>query len=252
MADRECLRLVVAGHVDHGKSTVLGRLLNDSGSLPQGKLEQIRAHCQSNSRPFEYAFLLDAMRDEQAQGITMDAARIHFKTKKRDYLIIDAPGNREFLKNMVSGASQAHAAMLVLDAQEGIQENSKRHGVLLPMLGVQHVAVLINKMDLVGYRQDSYEHLRGPRSVFKTSRVTPTHFIPVSGFHGDNIYASSKRMPWYSGPPLTQAMDEFPNEVRLLSQPFRMPVQDVYKFTENNDTRRIIAGSACRERLKFG
>src|SRR5438477_6449626 len=127
------MNIVIVGHVDHGKSTVIGRLLADTGSLPQGKLEQVKADCARNAKPFEYAFLLDALKDEQAQGITIDTARSFLKSKKHEYIIIDAPGHIEFLKNMVTGAARAEAALLIIDAKEGVQENSKRHGYLLSM-----------------------------------------------------------------------------------------------------------------------
>ena len=137
---REQFSLVVVGHVDHGKSTLVGRLLADTGNLPEGKLEEVRAQCERNSKPMEYAFLLDALKDEQAQGITIDSARCFFKTQKRDYIIIDAPGHIEFLKNMVSGAARAEAAFLIIDAHEGVQENSRRHGYFLSMLGIKNFA----------------------------------------------------------------------------------------------------------------
>ncbi len=135
MSGRAQMNIVIVGHVDHGKSTVIGRLLADTGSLPQGKLEAVRESCRRNSKPFEYAFLLDALKDEQAQGITIDMARCFFKTAARDYIIIDAPGHIEFLKNMITGASRAESALLVIDADEGIKENSKRHGQMMSMLG---------------------------------------------------------------------------------------------------------------------
>src|SRR5471030_782467 len=152
---REQMNIVVAGHVDHGKSTVIGRLMADTHSLPQGKLEQVKETCRKNARPFEYAFLLDALLDEQSQGITIDTARCFFKTAKRDYIIIDAPGHIEFLKNMISGAARAEAAFLVIDAKEGVRENSRRHGFVLRMLGIRQVVVCVNKMDLV----DANHHL---------------------------------------------------------------------------------------------
>ena len=122
ISDRQQMNIVIAGHVDHGKSTVIGRLLADTGSLPDGKLEQVRENCKRNSKPFEYAFLLDALKDEQAQGITIDTARVFFSTKTRDYIILDAPGHIEFLKNMVTGASRAEAALLVIDADEAFRK----------------------------------------------------------------------------------------------------------------------------------
>ncbi len=155
---RTQMNIVIAGHVDHGKSTVIGRLLADTDSLPDGKLEFVKQQCEINARPFEYAFLLDApLKDEQSQGITIDSARVFFKTDKRDYIIIDAPGHIEFLKNMISGAARAEAALLVIDANEGVQENSRRHGYMLSMLGIKQLAVLVNKMDLVDYSQSTFE-----------------------------------------------------------------------------------------------
>src|SRR5271167_3172599 len=149
-SQREQMNVVIVGHVDHGKSTLVGRLLADTGSLPEGKLEAVRARCRQIAKPFEYAFLLDALKDEQAQGITIDTARSFFKSSLRDYIIIDAPGHIEFLKNMISGAARAQAAVLVIDAKEGVRENSRRHGYILAMLGIRQVVVCVNKMDLVG------------------------------------------------------------------------------------------------------
>ena len=156
---REHMNIVIVGHVDHGKSTVIGRLLADTGALPQGKLEQIREMCRRNDKPFEYAFLLDALKDERSQGITIDTARCFFKSDKRRYIIIDAPGHIEFLKNMVTGASRAEAALMVIDASRGVEENTRRHGYFLSMLGITQVAVLVNKMDLVDYREDVYRSI---------------------------------------------------------------------------------------------
>jgi len=151
------MNIVIVGHVDHGKSTIIGRLYADAGSLPEGKLEAVREMCRRNAKPFEYAFLLDALKDERAQGITIDTARSFFKTEKRRYVVLDAPGHIEFLKNMITGASHAEAALLVIDANEGIRENSRRHGYILSMLGIKQVAILINKMDLVGYDSAVYD-----------------------------------------------------------------------------------------------
>src|SRR5208282_5764159 len=145
MNQREQMNVVIVGHVDHGKSTLVGRLLADTGSLPEGKLEAVKAQCLRNAKPFEYAFLLDALKDEQAQGITIDTARSFFKSQRRDYIIIDAPGHIEFLKNMISGAARAEAAALVIDAKEGVRENSRRHGYILAMLGIRQVVVCVNK-----------------------------------------------------------------------------------------------------------
>lgn len=244
VAARESLSLVVAGHVDHGKSTVVGRLLADAGGLPTGKLEQVRSFCERNSRPFEYAFLLDALKEEQSQGITIGASRVFFKTAKRDYLIVDAPGHEEFLKNMVSGASHAEAALLVVDAKEGARENSRRHGYVLSLLGIRQVAVLVNKMDLVGYERTAFERVRSECEAFLQGiGVKAAAFLPVAAAAGENLAGRSPRMPWHAGPSLLELLDSFSAEPPPRGRPFRMLVQDVYKFTARGDDRRIVAGT---------
>ncbi len=237
------MNIVIVGHVDHGKSTVIGRLLADTGSLPQGKLDAVRAECQRNSKPFEYAFLLDALKDEKAQGITIDSARCFFKSKKREYIIIDAPGHIEFLKNMVSGAARAEAALLIIDAKEGVQENSKRHGYLLSMLGIRQIAVCVNKMDLVNYSEKAFKDIEAEyRKFLKQIGVEPKFFIPLAAMHGENLTEPTKHMPWFKGPSVLEVLDLFEKAPDLENKPFRMPVQGVYKFTEEGDDRRIVAG----------
>lgn len=250
---REDMNIVIVGHVDHGKSTIIGRLLADTDSLPKGKLEQVKEKCRRNSRPFEYSFLLDALKDEQAQGITIDAARCFFKSEKREYIIIDAPGHIEFLKNMVTGASRAEAALLVIDAHEGIRENSKRHGYLLSMLGIKQVAVLINKMDLVDYSEEVYNKIVKDYSEFlKQINIKPKAFIPVSGFEGDNIVSNSSNTSWYEKESILEILDSFQNNETQENQAFRMPVQDIYKFTRDGDNRRIVAGGILSGTLREG
>ncbi len=239
----EQMNIVVIGHVDHGKSTVIGRLLADTGSLPEGRLEAVKANCDYNSRPFEYAFLLDALKDEQAQGITIDSARCFFRSSKREYIIIDAPGHIEFLKNMISGAARAEAGLLVIDAKEGVRENSRRHGYLLSMLGIKQVAVCVNKMDLVDYSQDIFESIRDEYAEFLGRvDIEPAEFIPVSAREGDNIITSSERMAWFTGSSVLDVIDGFVKEPTLVDKPLRFAVQAIYKFTAQGDDRRIIAG----------
>jgi len=238
------MNIVIAGHVDHGKSTVIGRLLADTGSLPEGKLEMIRENCKRNSKPFEYAFLLDALKDEQSQGITIDTARVFFSTAKRDYIILDAPGHIEFLKNMVTGAARAEAALLVIDADEGVQENSRRHGYMISMLGIKQIAVVINKMDLVNYQQDVFDRIVTEYSAFlKDIDIEPVTFIPASGMQGDNIAALSEKTPWYKNDTVLDILDKLKKEAKQIDKPFRMPVQDIYKFTRFGDNRRIVVGT---------
>ena len=246
---RETLSIVIVGHVDHGKSTLLGRLYADTGSLPDGKLEKVQTICRQQGKEFEYAFLFDAFLEEQEQGITIDTARTFFKWNQRQYIIIDAPGHKEFLKNMVSGAARAEAALLLIDALEGVKEQSKKHGYLLSLLGVKQVAVIVNKMDLVGYRQDVFEAIEKEYREFLTQlKVTPEGVIPVSAKLGDNIAGPSGMMPWYHGPTVLDQLEMFRKETARSEQPLRFPVQDVYKF----DARRILAGRITAGRLRVG
>ena len=243
-ASRQRIHLVIGGHVDHGKSTVIGRLLADAGGLPQGKLEQIRDLCARTSRPFEYAFLLDALKDERAQGITIDAARVFYRDADRDYVILDAPGHIEFLRNMITGASHAEAALLVIDAGEGVRENSRRHGYMMAMLGIRQLAIVVNKMDLVGYAQAPFEALVAEyREFLQGIGVEPMAFLPAAAREGDNIATRGDRLAWYEGPTVLEMLRVFEPERPPVNRPFRMPVQDVYKFTQHGDDRRIVAGT---------
>ncbi|MEK7216462.1 MAG: GTP-binding protein [Chloroflexota bacterium] len=245
----EQLNIVIVGHVDHGKSTLLGRLYADTGSLPDGKLEKVRAICQQQGKEFEYAFLFDAFLEEQEQGITIDTARTFFNSHGRQYIIIDAPGHKEFLKNMISGAARAEAALLVIDALEGVQEQSKRHGYLLSLLGISQVAVVINKMDLVGYRQEVFDSIeREYRTYLEHLGVYPHQVLPVSARHGDNVAGPSTQMPWYTGPTVLETLGGFYKETAAEQKALRLPVQDVYKF----DARRIVAGRITSGTVQVG
>ena len=250
---KEQLNLVIVGHVDHGKSTFLGRLLHDTNSLPEGKLDQVKAVCERNAKPFEYAFLLDALKDEQSQGITIDAARCFFNTEKRHYIIFDAPGHIEFLKNMVTGAGQAEAGILLIDAKEGVQENSRRHGFLLSLLGIKQIVVLVNKMDLVDFSEDVFNKIKDEYSAFlKEINVNPIEIIPISAFNGDNMVKKSDKTPWYKGQSVIEHIDAFQKPKEQTDKPFRFPVQDIYKFTEEGDDRRIIAGTIRTGSISVG
>lgn len=179
------MKIVIVGHVDHGKSTLVGRLFHDTGSLPDGKFEQIKAMCDKRGMPFEWSFLMDALQAERDQGITIDTTQIWFRTERRDYVIIDAPGHKEFLKNMVTGAASSEAALLIIDAKEGVKEQSKRHGYLLHLLGVQQVAVVVNKMDMVDYSEARFKEIEAEyRAYLNSIGVEPTYFVPVSAREG--------------------------------------------------------------------
>jgi bifunctional enzyme CysN/CysC len=245
----EQLKIVIVGHVDHGKSTFVGRLFHDTGSLPEGKLEQLQQIAERRGVPFEWANLMDALQSERDQNITIDTAQIWFRTAKRQYVIIDAPGHKEFLKNMVTGAANAEAALLLIDAHEGVQENSRRHGYLLNLLGIRQVAVLVNKMDLVDYREARFQQIEAEyRQWLGSIGLVPKLFIPIAAKHGDNIATRSPNMPWWSGPTVLETLDDFKVSGRPEGQPLRFPIQDVYRF----DERRILAGRVEAGSIKVG
>jgi bifunctional enzyme CysN/CysC len=247
------LHLVVGGHVDHGKSTLVGRLLADTGSLSEGRIEQVRALCERTSKPFEYAFLLDALKDERAQGITIDAARVFFATSTRRYIVVDAPGHIEFLKNMITGADRAEAAILVIDAHEGIQENSRRHATMLSMLGLRQLAVVVNKMDLAGYQREVFDGVVQTFGAFLGRLgITARIWIPIAAREGANVVDRAAEMPWFTGPTVIEALEAFEPDRPTTDRPFRTPVQDVYKFTKFGDARRIIAGTVESGRAQVG
>jgi bifunctional enzyme CysN/CysC len=243
------LRIVIVGHVDHGKSTLIGRLLNDTGSLPDGKVEQVHEMSRKRGMPFEWAFVMDALQAERDQGITIDTTQIHFKTAQRPYVIIDAPGHTEFLKNMVTGASQADAALLVIDAAEGALEQSRRHAFLLHLLGVRQVAVAVNKMDRVDYSAARFETVATEiRDYLAELGVKVETIIPIAARHGDNIVGRSPNMTWYKGPTVVGALDAFRPQVASVELPLRFPLQDVYKPADS----RILVGRIESGRLKVG
>jgi len=245
----EQLKIVIVGHVDHGKSTFVGRLFYDTGSLPEGKLEQLQKIAERRGVPFEWANLMDALQSERDQNITIDTAQIWFHTKKRQYVIIDAPGHKEFLKNMVTGAANAEAALLLIDANEGVQEQSRRHGYLLNLLGIRQIAVLVNKMDLQDYSETRFAQIEKEYRVFlKSIGVQPAIFIPIAAKHGDNIASRSANMAWWSGPTVLEMLDRFHVSELPKDQPLRFPIQDVYRF----DERRILAGRVESGSIKVG
>jgi bifunctional enzyme CysN/CysC len=252
-SSQEKMDIVFVGHVDHGKSTVIGRLLADTNSLPDGKLEQVKQTCALNQEPFEYSYLIDALKDERAQSITIDAARVFFKTQKRHYIIIDAPGHIEFIKNMVTGAARAEAAVLVIDANEGVQENSRRHGYLLGMLGINQIIVVVNKMDMVDYDETVYRNIENEYTKYLNQiGLVPKCFIPISGKEGINLTNLSHMTTWFKGEPLLETLDSFKKLKTDTEKPFRLPVQDIYKFTTYGDGRRIVAGTVLSGKSKIG
>ncbi len=245
----EQLKIVIVGHVDHGKSTFVGRLFYDTGSLPEGKYEQLQTIAERRGVPFELANLMDALQSERDQNITIDTAQIWFRTLKRQYVIIDAPGHKEFLKNMVTGASSAEAALLLIDANEGVQEQSRRHGYLLNMLGIRQIAVLVNKMDLQDYSEERFNAIETEyREFLKGLGIEAKCFLPLAAKLGDNIATASAKMPWWKGKTVLQALDDFQVSDLPDHQPLRFPIQDIYRF----DERRIFAGRVESGTLRVG
>jgi bifunctional enzyme CysN/CysC len=241
------VKIVFVGHVDHGKSTLIGRILEETESLPDGKIEALRATCQAAGRPFEYAFVLDALAEEQQQNITIDTTQIHFRTATRGYVIIDAPGHEEFLKNMITGAASADAAIMVIAADEGSREQSRRHGQLLSLLGIREVIVAVNKMDLV---ESAFERIEQEYGAFLRSLGLAAHaFIPISASTGTNIARpGGDAMPWFRGSTLLGAIDELKEPPSAAERPLRFPIQDVYR----RENRRLLVGRIESGRLRVG
>src|SRR3954452_7648996 len=185
---RPQVRIVIVGHVDHGKSTLVGRLLHGTGSLPEGKLEMLKAVSARRGMPFEWSFLLDALQTERDQAITIDTTQIRFRTRSRDVVLIDAPGHAEFLRNMITGASQADGAVLIIDALEGVRDQTRRHGYLLHLLGVKQVAVVVNKMDRVNFSQARFNDISAEITEHLGSLgISPSAVIPISARDGDGV-----------------------------------------------------------------
>jgi bifunctional enzyme CysN/CysC len=243
------LKIVFVGHVDHGKSTLIGRILEGTGSLPEGKIEALRASCKAQGRQFEYAFVLDALAEEQQQNVTIDTTQIHFRTKTRNYVMIDAPGHEEFLKNMVTGAASAEAAIMVIAADEGAREQSRRHGQLLSLLGIRQIIVAVNKMDLVNYAEATFRQIEKEYGAFLQSRgLIARAFIPVSAAEGANVITKNGAIPWFQGQTFLEAIDALEAIESASRQPLRFPVQDVYR----TDNRRILAGRIESGSLRVG
>ncbi|MDR0621874.1 MAG: sulfate adenylyltransferase, partial [Deltaproteobacteria bacterium] len=245
---REKLKLVFTGRADRGKSTVVGRLLRDTGALAQGRVEKIKRVTAETGKVFEFAHLLDAFEEEQKQGIAIDTTQPQSKTEKRDCVVIDAPGHKEFLKNVISGASDAEAAFLAIDAERGLEGQSRRHAHMLSPLGIKQTGLIVNKLDPVGYREEVFKDITEEASrFFEDFGLIRGPSIPMSALLGQNVVKPSESFSWYNGPTLIEALDGLrpaPEEEKDL----RLPLQDVYKF----DDRRILAGRIEAGRVRVG
>jgi sulfate adenylyltransferase large subunit len=239
MVNENNLKFVIVGHVDHGKSTLIGKLLYDTNSLPADKIEEIKKTSAEVGRKTEFAYLLDHLEEERKQGITIDTTQVFFKTDKREYVIIDAPGHVEFVKNMVTGASQAEAAVLIVDVKEGIRQQTKRHAYILSLLGIDQVIVALNKMDLVDYSQQHFDRVKkGVEEFLDTIKIKPLYCIPISAIVGDNIATPSDKLSWYNGPTFLESLDSLKNPQSPEDKELLLPVQDIYKI----DDKRITVG----------
>src|SRR5438874_6028082 len=249
MQEQLPLKIVFVGHVDHGKPIRIRRILHDTGSLPEGKIEEIKKACAAEGMEFEFAFLLDALLEEQKQNVTIDTTEIPFRTARRRYAIIDAPGHNEFLKNMITGASRADAAILVIGADEGVREQSRRHAYLLSMLDIKQVVVVVNKMDLADYSETRFREIEQDyRKFLQQLGLNALTFIPASAKQGENVARASMKMKWYCAASALEAFDLLETQKRDVDLPLRFCVQDVYRF----DGRRIIAGRIETGTLRMG
>lgn len=233
------IKIVIAGHVDHGKSTLVGRLLCDTGQMHADRKEKVEKRCKRDGKRFEFAFLLDAFEEEQDQGITIDAAEIRWNFGGKRFLLIDTPGHREFSKNMATGASKADAAIILLDAGEGIREQFRRHSRILAMLGIENIIVAVNKMDLAAYNARKFAAIKEEAGAFLARLgIPPAAVIPICALHGENLVQKSPKMPWYYGHPLAGALLDMKINKNTGLEPLRFSIQDVYKSGE----KRIYAG----------
>jgi elongation factor 1-alpha len=233
--EKPTMNIVFVGHVDHGKSTCVGRLVYDSGLLPEQEMKKLREEAVKLGKVgFEFAYVMDHIKEERERGVTIDLAYKKIITPKRQITVIDAPGHKDFVKNMITGASQADAAFLTIAVKESVQPQTKEHLWLLRTMGVQQIAVSINKMDTVDYKEDAFNKVKGEVSqLLKGVGINPDNvtFLAVSGLKGDNIFKKSQNMPWYKGPTIFEQFDRFNEPEKPVDLPMRMPVQDVYEIT---------------------
>ncbi|MDP2912983.1 MAG: GTP-binding protein, partial [Candidatus Omnitrophota bacterium] len=233
------LKFIIVGHVDHGKSTLIGRLLYDTDSLPADKVEEIRRISKDLGTETEFAYLLDHLEEERRQNVTIDITQVFLKSAGSEYVIIDAPGHVEFVKNMITGASQAEAAVLIIDAKEGLREQTKRHSYILSLLGIDQVIVVVNKMDLMAYDKEAFERTKKETNAhLRDIGITALFYIPISALKGENIVIRSEAMPWYTGPSFLESLGTLSLRRSPIDKPLLFPIQDVYKIGD----KRIAVG----------
>src|SRR3989338_48973 len=229
------INIVFVGHVDHGKSTTVGRLMFDSGNIDEQAMRKLKETAQELGKAgFEFAFVMDNLKEERERGVTIDLSHKKFLTSKYEYTIIDAPGHRDFIKNMITGASQADVGILVVAASDGVMAQTKEHIFLCRTFGVSQLAVIVNKMDVVNYSKKKFEEVKKDVSSYLKNvgyKVEQVQFIPTASFLGENIVKKSDKMSWYAGPTLVQQLDLFTPPEKPVNLPLRLPIQDVYNIT---------------------
>ncbi len=229
------INLVFVGHVDHGKSTTVGRILFDSGTIDEQTMRKLKEKAKELGKAgFEFAFVMDSLKEERERGLTIDLAYKKFLTPNREFTIIDAPGHKDFIKNMITGSSQADSGVLVVAAGEGVKEQTKEHLWLCKTLGVQQLIIAVNKMDTIKFDQAKFEAVKKEISaLLKTVqyKVEEIAFIPISAFNGDNVVKKSENMDWYTGPTLVEQLDKLKEPEKPTNLPLRLPIQDVYNIT---------------------
>ncbi len=229
------MNTVFVGHVDAGKSTIVGRLLFDSGAVKEQEMKKFKEEAEKHGKAgFEFAYVMDRIKEERERGVTIDLAYKKVLTNKYQITIIDAPGHRDFVKNMITGASQADAAFLVIAAPAGVQPQTTEHLWLLRTMGVKNVCIAVNKMDAVDYKEEKFNQVKEEVSKLLKGvgiKAEDTEFIACSGLKGDNIAKKSENMSWYKGPTILEQFDKFPEPKLPTDLPMRMPVQDVYEIT---------------------
>ncbi|MBU1205129.1 MAG: translation elongation factor EF-1 subunit alpha [Nanoarchaeota archaeon] len=233
--EKEHMNLVFVGHVDHGKSTTVGRLLFDAGSISEQELRKLKEKAKELGKAgFEFAFVMDNLKEERERGLTIDLAHKRFNTNKYYFTIIDAPGHKDFIKNMITGASQADSAVLVVAANDGIMAQTKEHVFLCRTLGVQQMIVAINKMDMKDYSEDVFKKVKTDvETLLKTVGYDPSkvQFVPIASLPGDNVVKKTDKMSWYKGPTLLESLDLLTIPEKPTNLPLRLPIQDVYNIT---------------------
>jgi len=257
VVEKERINLVFVGHVDHGKSTLVGRLLLDTGSLDSRVIEKYKEEAAKIGKAtFEFAWVMDKRKDERERGVTIDATHLNFETKNKKIFIIDAPGHKDFIKNMITGTSEADAAVLVVDVNDtferGIMEQTKEHAMLAKTMGVEQIIVVVNKLDKIKYDREIFNKVSEDiKELLKKYGwdVEKIPIVPVSAYNGDNVVNRSDKLSWYKGPTFLEVLDALKPTRKQTDKPFRMPIDDFYKIS---GVGTVVAGVVSSGKVKVG